>query len=170
MHLLDRAFTIAVAKRTDEAGLLRIRRKQLTGVAGIAAERIARALDLPATEAGALRLLTLHPLLNPAAYVHAAVGAASLEVRRGPADEDGAWITLCDAGEIAPLQAIVRALDPHFDVEVDPLADGTEGWSLRVVRRDEPAKEDDAVAVTRFSTGAAFEFEPRASLPVVGVS
>lgn len=169
MHLLDRAFTIALLQRTDEAGVLRIRRKTLTGVAGIAAERLARALDLPATPGGAARLLAAHPLLNPAAYVNATATDRAVEVRRGPADEDGAWITLVDPAETAPLQAIVRALDPHLDVEVTDLADGTDGWRLEVVRRDEPAEEDGAVAVTRFSTGAGFVFEERRSLPITPV-
>ncbi|WP_141015394.1 hypothetical protein [Nocardioides sambongensis] len=171
MHLLDRAFTVAVSARTDEAGTRRIRRKQLTGVAGIAAERLARALDLPATPDGATRLLALHPLLNPAAYVNAGItaDATAVEVRRGPADEDGAWVSLVDPDDVGPLQAVVRALDPHFDVEVSPLTDGTDGWRCTVVRRDEPAREDDAVAVTRFSTGAGFAFEPRRSLPLTPV-
>ncbi|TYL46298.1 hypothetical protein FXB39_14205 [Nocardioides sp. BGMRC 2183] len=169
MHLLDRAFAIAVADRTDEAGTLRIRRKQLTGVAGIAAERLARALGLPRTPEGAIRLLELHPLLNPAAYVNATADHTAVEVRRGPADEDQAWISLVDPDEIAPLQAIVRALDPHLDVEVTGLTDGTDGWRCEVVRRAVPAKEDDAVAVTRFSSGAGFAFEPRRSLPITPV-
>ncbi|TIC88494.1 hypothetical protein E8D34_04565 [Nocardioides sp. GY 10113] len=170
MHLLDQAFALAVGKRAaTEEDLLRIRRKQLTGVAGIAAERLARALRLPATEEGALRLLALHPLVNPSAYVPAQVVGDRLEVRRGPADDDRAWIWLVDPAHAGPLQAIVRALDPHLDVEVTPLTDGTEGWSATVVRREEPAAEDGAVAVTRFSTGAGFAFEERRSLPIYPV-
>lgn len=168
MHLLDRAFTLAVAERTEtDDELVRIRRKQLVGVAGIGAERLARALGLDRLDpvAGALRLLAAHPLLNPAEYVDAELSGDELVVRPGPADEDGAWISLCGPDWNAALQAVVRGLDAHLDVEVTPL--GSEaGWRARVVRRDEAAAEASEVAVVRFSTGAAFEFQPRRSLPI----
>ena len=167
MHLLDHAFALAVAERAAGADeLLRIRRKQLVGIAGIAAERLARALDLPGDAEGAARLLALHPLLNPAAYVDAEADGAEIVVRPSPAHEDGAWISLCGPGWTAPLQAIVRAADAHLDVEA---AGTTEGWRLAVVRRDRPAPEAGEVAVVRFSTGAGFAFEPRRALPITPV-
>lgn len=167
MHLLDRAFALAVAERADGADtLLRIRRKQLVGIAGIAAERLARALDLPGDERGAARALALHPLLNPAAYVDADIDGAAVAVRPSPAHEDGAWISLCGPGWTDALQAVVRAVDPHLDVEVT--GDGP-GWRLTVVRREEPAPEAGEVAVVRFSTGAGFAFEPRRPLPITPV-
>ena len=167
MHLLDRAFALAVAERADGAdALLRIRRKQLVGIAGIAAERLARALDLPGDERGAARALALHPLLNPAAYVDAGIDGATVAVRPSPAHEDGAWISLCGPGWTDALQAVVRAVDPHLGVEVT--GDGP-GWRLTVVRREEPAPESGEVAVVRFSTGAGFAFEPRRPLPITPV-
>ncbi|MFB4309497.1 hypothetical protein [Actinomadura sp. GTD37] len=169
MHLLNRAFTLAVAQRAaDDGELLRICRKQLVGIAGIAAERLARALDLPADAEGATRLLSLHPLLNPAAYVDADIERAGIVVRPSPAHEDDAWISLCGPDWTAPLQAIVRALDDHLDVEVTGLGAG-EDWRLTVVRRDHPAPEPGEVAVVRFSTGSGFAFEPRRSLPITPV-
>ncbi|MFD0536659.1 hypothetical protein ACFQY7_25990 [Actinomadura luteofluorescens] len=66
MHLLNRAFTLSVARRAaDDGELLRIRRKQLVGIAGVAAERLARALDLPRDPEGAARLLAVHPSSTP---------------------------------------------------------------------------------------------------------
>ncbi|WP_436698808.1 hypothetical protein [Nocardioides sp. BYT-33-1] len=172
MHLLDRAFALAVAERTETDGELeRIRRKQLVGVAGLGAERLARALGLdraPDPVAAATRLLAVHPLLNPAAYVDATLADATVLVRPSPAHEDDAWISLCGPGWTAALQAVVRALDPHLDVDVDPLP-GEDGWRASVVRRDEPAPEADEVAVTRFSTGASFVFTPRRSIPITPV-
>ncbi len=163
MHLLDLSFQLAVRARADsEEQAAEICRKQLVGIAGIAAERLHRALRLPADEAGALRALSLHPLLNPAAYVAATVGTDGVRVQHGPAHDDGAWIARCGPGAVTPLQAAVRAVDPALDVEVEGTADD---WYLRVVRGD-PAKEADEVAVTRFSTGSAFAFEPRRSIPI----
>ena len=81
--------------------------KQLIGIAGVAAERIHRALGLPSGIEGALRVLELHPLLNPAAYVDAEFGPDVVHVRRSPAYEDGSWISLVSPVEMRPLQAIV---------------------------------------------------------------
>jgi hypothetical protein len=169
MHLLDRGFAMAVASRAEsDEDALRIRRKQLVGLAGIASERLARALgmvDSPdPVEAGA-RLLAVHPLLNPAAYVDASFGDGSVVVRPGPAHEDEAWISLCGPDWTAALQAAVRGLDPRLDLEVTGLGGGEE-WRLVVELRDEPAPEAEEVAVTKFSSGTGFRFEPRRSLPI----
>jgi hypothetical protein len=194
MHLLDRGFALALARRAgSEADLLRIRRKQLTGIAGLGAERLARALDLgpsagPPTAvssaaptatstavssatstavSSAARLLAVHPLLNPAAYVSATIGEDAIVVRPSPAHEDQAWVSLCGPEWTAALRAIVRALDPHLDISVAPYPQGGPGaWRGVVMRRPEAAPEAEEVTVTKFSTGAAFAFKPRRSLPL----
>ncbi|CAN5435608.1 hypothetical protein BH09ACT12_BH09ACT12_02570 [soil metagenome] len=167
MHLLNLSFGIAVAKRaTASEQVTEICTKQLIGIAGIAAERIHRALDLPADEAGALRALALHPFLNPVAYVGGTADASSISVAPSDAAADGGWVTLCGPGRTAPLQAAVRAIDPFLDVAVTGTDDT---WTLTVVRRDEAANEAGEVAVTRFSTGSTFAFEPRRSLPLFPV-
>jgi hypothetical protein len=155
MHLLDRGFAMAVeARATSPAQALEIRRKQLTGIAGVAAERLARALDVTPDEAGARQVLALHPIFNPARYVpHAAA-------------EDGAWHSLCGPAWPDALRAITRAVDPHLDARVTGTDDD---WQVDVVRRPEPLPEDPTVAVVRFSTGADFRFEPRRSLPITPV-
>lgn len=164
MQLLDLAFAMAVRERaSSEDQLLEIRRKQLTGVAGVAALRLARALGVSPDEEGARRVLALHPLLNPAAYVAMDV---DLVVQRSAAHDDGAWISLLGPEWTLPLQAIVQAVDPYLDVEVT----GTEDeWRIDVVRRDEPAPELQEVSVVKFSTGTDFGFEERRSLPITPV-
>src|SRR3546814_10616198 len=89
MHLLNLAFLIALRKRTDEPNVQEIALKLLTGIAGIAAERIHRALGVDALET-----LRLHPLLNPTAYVVSSMSGESLTVAASPAHQDGGWITL----------------------------------------------------------------------------
>lgn len=164
MHLLNLSFLRAIDRRTEADQYLDIATKQLVGLAGIAAARIRAALDLPADEVGALRVLELHPLLNPAAYVSASISEGELRVVPGPAHEDGSWIDIVGPGRVAPLQALVRAVDPHLDVEV---AGSAREWAASVVRRDAPAPEAGEVAVTKFSTGAAFEFEHRKAIPLI---
>ena len=168
MHLLNVSFVLAVRARSESEEQAReICRKQLVGIAGIAAERLHRLLDLPADAGGALRALALHPLLNPAAYVEASLDpeGGRLDVRPGDAHADGAWISLCGPQDVSALQAALRAVDDRLDVEVEGTA---EEWTARVVT-GEPTKEPDEVAVTRFSTGSSFEFEARRSLPIYPV-
>lgn len=167
MHLLNLSFGIAVRKRaTSPEQAEEICTKQLVGIAGIATERVHRALGLPADEGGALQTLALLPFVNPHAYCGGEVVADALRIVPCDASADGGWITLCGPGRTTALQAAVRAIDPHLDVEVS----GTdETWDARVVRRAEPTAEAGEVAVTRFSTGAAFTFEPRRSLPLYPV-
>ena len=155
----------ALRGRAEPDQVREIATRQLVGIAGLTAERLVRALDVPRDTDGALKILGLHPLLNPAAYVEAHLDDA-VHVRPGAAHEDGGWITLCGPHSPRPLQAAVRAVDPHLDVEID----GDERtWTANVVRRDPPAPEPEEVTVTKVSTGASFEFEPRRSLPITPV-
>ena len=67
MQLLNLGFLLAVrARATSPAQATEIATKQLVGIAGVAAERIHRALGTDA-----LATLAVHPLVNPAAYVDA---------------------------------------------------------------------------------------------------
>jgi hypothetical protein len=167
MHLLNLGFGIAVRARAESEQQAReICTKQLIGVAGVGAERIHRALGMTAGVEGALRVLELHPLLNPRAYVYAEINSGAVDVHSSPAHHDGAWISLCSPAEMRPLQAIVAAVAPHLDVEVT--GSGAE-WTARVVHTDDPAKEFPEVSVAKVSRGATFEFEPRRSLPLTVV-
>ncbi|MCG5431319.1 hypothetical protein LV457_03315 [Mycobacterium sp. MYCO198283] len=171
MHLLNLSFGIAVRKRAgglDDAAAVAhdICTRQLIGLAGIAAERIHRALGLPKGVDGAVEVLRVHPLFNPAAYVDAEFGPDSVTVRPSPAHDDGAWVSLVTPDEVRPLQAAVRAVDPRLDVE---LAGTPTDWTARVVEREAPAEEFGEVAVAKVSGGATFEFEPRHSLPLTVV-
>jgi len=167
MHLLNLSFLLAVRERAEsEEQALRIGTRQLTGHAGVTAERLFRALRLPATPEGAARLLELHPVMNPMPYVDLVRDGASVTVSASPAHQDGAWVSLCGPGRLESLQAIVRAADPHLDVEVD----GTDtGWTATVVRTETAAPEASEVAVTKFSKGATFELGQRRSLPIFAV-
>ncbi|MUL83879.1 MULTISPECIES: hypothetical protein [unclassified Mycolicibacterium] len=168
MHLLNLSFILAVGKRagTDTALATDICTKQLIGVAGLGAERIHRALELPGGIEGAMRVLELHPMFNPEAYVTAEFGPDTVSVQRSAAHQDGAWVALTGPAETRPLQAIVAAVDPHLSVEVV----GTDSeWTARVIETETAAKEFGEVAVVKFSGGAEFVFQPRKSLPLTVV-
>jgi hypothetical protein len=168
MHLLNLSFIIAVGKRagTNTELAAEICTKQLIGIAGIAAERIHRALALPAGIEGAVRTLELHPMFNPAHYVYAEFGPDTVHVQRSPAHEDGAWVALVNPSEKRPLLAAVGAIDARLDVEITGSATD---WTAQVVETDTPAKEQSEVSVVRVSGGSTFVFEPRKSLPLTVV-
>jgi len=168
MHMLNLSFGIAVrARAKDDTQLATsICTKQLTGVAGVAAERILRALKLPADLDGLTRVLRLHPLLNPAGYVVAEIDDGRLQVHPAPAHNDGAWISLCSPASTEPLQALATAVDPHLVVRI---TGSDSDWTAEFERTDTPAKDSPEVQVTKFSLGATFEFEPRRSLPLTVV-
>jgi hypothetical protein len=167
MHLLYLSFAIAVRARAgsniEQADSICTR--QLTGVAGLGAERIHRALDLPAGIEGVRRVFELHPLFNPMGYVNAEIGD-QLTIHRSPAHDDAAWISLCSPESIQPLQAIATAVDPHVEVRVT----GTSThWTVELSETDAAAKELPEVAIAKVSGGATFEFQPRRSLPLTVV-
>jgi hypothetical protein len=93
-------------------------------------------------------------------------GPDSVHIKRSPAHEDGAWVSLATPAEVRPLQAIVAAIDPHLNVEVT----GSEAdWTARVYETDTAAKEFSEVSVAKVSGGSTFVFEPRKSLPLTVV-
>jgi hypothetical protein len=164
MHLLYLSFAIAVRARAandDEA--VGVCTRGLTGIAGLAAERIHRALQLPTGIEGVLRVLELHPLLNPADYVVAETESNRLHVRPSPAHDDRSWISLCSPESVQPLQAIATAVDPHIGVRVSGTA---ADWTAELVETDTPTEELPEVSVVRVSGGSTFQFEPRRSLPL----
>ena len=106
MHLLYLSFALAVRARAgaDTDLAVSVGTRQLIGLAGLGAERIHRALALPAGIEGALRVFELHPLINPVGYVAAETARDRLVVHRSPAHDDGAWISLCSPESVQPLQ------------------------------------------------------------------
>lgn len=164
MHLLYLSFAIAVAARAagdDES--LGVCTRGLIGIAGVAAERIHRGLKLPGGAEGVLRVLELHPLLNPAGYVVAETESNRLHVRPSPAHDDRAWISLCSPESVQPLQAIATAVDPRIEVRLSGTATD---WTAELVETDSPTEELPEVSVVRVSGGSTFQFEPRRSLPL----
>ena len=164
MHLLYLSFAVAVrARAAHDAHAIDVCTRGLTGLAGLGAERIHRALHLPGGIEGTRRVLDLHPLLNPAGYVVAETAQNRLTVHRSPAHDDAAWISLCSPESVQPLQAIATAVDPRLEVRVS----GTKtDWTAELVETDTTAKELPEVQVAKVSHGSTFQFEPRRSLPL----
>ncbi|MCB0928573.1 MAG: hypothetical protein KDB70_11780 [Mycobacterium sp.] len=167
MQLLNLSFVLAVKNRaTDAAQVADICTKQLTGVAGLGAERIRRALDLPGGADGVWATLELHPLVNPSGYVDAEFSSGAMRVRRSAAHDDGTWIDLCGPGRTEALQAITTAVDPGLTAVV---TGNDADWTMTLAPAEHPHTESGEVAVTKFSGGSDFVFQPRRSLPLTVV-
>lgn len=120
-------------------------------------------MGLPPTLTGAARLLTLHPGLQPYDYVGADVELGDrLVLRLGrdtDATVDGAWPSMLDGDHLAPLDAMLRSIDPHLRCEAT--ADDDDGLVVEVVRGTTEVPLADEVVLTRFSTGTTHRFVDR---------
>ncbi|MXP20415.1 hypothetical protein GIY30_03470 [Gordonia sp. HNM0687] len=173
-QLLSLGFLWSVRRHaTDEAQVREIYRKQLTGIAGLSADRLRRALMLGADASALATVINLHPVLGPLAYtgVAAEVRGDDVVVRvptESDAVVDGGWIALLDADHVEPLQAIATAVDAYWAVSSATAADGATEFVMS--RGDAAHRESGEVAIARFSSGADFEFTDRGrSIPITPV-
>lgn len=162
-QLLALGFARAVSRRADDAQRDRIFGKQLTGIAGLTAERLRQALRIGSDAAGLAAVINLHPVLGPVQYtgIRAEVSGDGVRIvipQASDAMRDGGWVRLLTADFVEPLQAIATAVDPRWRVES---AGGSDDAVEFVVVLGEPTKESGDVAIVRFSSGATFEFANR---------
>ena len=170
-HLLVISLLAAIEDRFGTEAAVNIGAKQFIGSAGLTAERLHRALAGPDAGLKAIaQVLEIHPAFHPRSYVDFGVSYSvnsdsrteQLLLRLGPClatQESGreSWITLLADGHDQALQAIVQAVNPFARcTHVTPTAGDLAAW--QVVIGDTEADESNEVALTRFSTGAEFEF------------
>ena len=163
-HLLTLAFTDAVQRRTDEAQAREIAIQRFTGIAGVAAARLKRALGLGSDRESIAKLLGLHPAFHPRAYIDVRVSPdlqISLHDCSAIDDRPGlSWGDLLAAGETGPLDAMVQAIDPHARcIPRKPVNGALRVWDIEI--SSEAAAEKPEVSVTKISTGAEFAFQQR---------
>ncbi len=158
-HLLALSFGLAVADRRGPEEATDALARQFTGVAGVAAARLAAAFALGPGPEDLATAFELHPAFHPRSYVDWRVAVEGetvrLELDPCPAREEvGAtsWIGLLAGGRDRALRAVAAAVDPHWTVR--PEAPGR--WVAE--RGDEALAELDEVTLTRFSSGARFAF------------
>jgi hypothetical protein len=161
-HLLSLSFLAALERRMDRDRAVGFGRRQLTGVAGLTAERLRQALGVGRDLDGVAQVLALHPAYLPRQYVACEVELSDRLIVRFDTDcpgvADGGWPSMLDAEHPESLDAIVRAIDPRYRCE--PVAQGT-GVAFEVVMDDIAAPVSGEVELARFSTGATFAFEDR---------
>ncbi len=165
-HLLTMSLTASVRRRHGADDAVEIGARHFAGSVGLTSERLRDALGIERSIAGLAQVLELHPAFQPRSYVDVVIeldeAADTLRVELRPCtavDEPDQhnWLTLLRAGHDEAITTMVQGVDLHHRAErVDPSPGGLAAW--RVWRAEEPAKESSDVALTRFSTGATFEF------------
>jgi hypothetical protein len=153
-QLLTLSFADAVERRSDQQAAADIVRKQFTGIAGVAASRIASALHTDDLET----VLKVHPAFHPRSYIDVVIDGTTVTLNDCPAigDRPGrSWADILADGGTEPLDAMVHAVDPraHF------VKTARNSWTVEI--DPEPRRAAKEVAVTRYSTGAAFAFQER---------
>ncbi|MET8877481.1 hypothetical protein [Nocardia sp. NPDC004604] len=162
-HLLTIGFMTAVRARAADTAT-DIGRKQFTGIAGLTSERIRTALGLGADPAALAEVLRLHPAWNPLSYTGIDISSTNETVRlrvprRSDACTDRTWPSMLDPDHLAPLEAMVRGVNPRFHVRSTTAHE--DHWTAEIALAAAPFKEATEVAITRISTGAAFTFTDR---------
>jgi hypothetical protein len=162
-HLLAQSFVDAVDRRWGRDAARHVGRRQLTGIAGVTAGRLAAFLEVAGGGPAAVaRVLEVHPAFRPRSYVDLRVEASCDRVAVDLGDcealrEEGppSWAQLLVADGTGVLAAVAQAVDPATRVE----AAGERSWVVvpGETRLDEPAE----VTLTKFSTGADFAFADR---------
>lgn len=163
-HLLTLGFLMALRSRLDPAAALEVGRKQFAGIAGLTAERLCKAMRLGDDPAALATVLRLHPAWNPLGYTGVSVieteGNVQLTISRDSgAESDGCWPAMVDADHLAPIDAMARAVNPRFAARTVDATD--RALIVEIARAAAPFRESTEVALTRFSTGAAFAFTDR---------
>jgi hypothetical protein len=164
-HLLALSFLDAVGRRWGPEAAREVGVKQLTGIAGVAAGRLARALGVAGGGLdGVAAVLDVHPALRPRAYVDVRVEVGqerlAVSLHDCPALHEEvapSWPQLLAGAGPAPLAALVQAVDPTARVE----ATGERSWAVVLDPTSPPATEPAEVTLTKFSTGADFAFADR---------
>lgn len=174
-HLLVMSMVAAIEKRSSTEMAVDIARKQFSGSAGLTAERIATALGLGDSVSDLAQVLMLHPAFLPRSYVDLRVDVdesdrLTVSLHRCVAlDEVGRdnWIRILADGHDEALQSIAFAVNPTFELTPTDARNGAVAtWRLVVDEAGRTRRESKEVALTRFSTGATFEFSERPATPV----
>ncbi len=159
-QLLSMSFIAAVEDRFGTEAAVDAGSKQLTGVAGVTAERLKRAFGLGDTVDDVATVFSLHAAFRPAAYVDLQVEVDGDVVRLAlgecPARQEQGletWASILADGHDRALTAIASGVDPHWHVRPD----GRDRWVVE--RGSVPVDDLPEVVLTRFSTGVAFGFE-----------
>jgi hypothetical protein len=172
-HLLARAFLLCAGKRFGDACIPRLARKQWTGIAGLTAERLQRAMKIEGDGIDAVaKIFQLHPAFHPRTYVDfnleiSGPSSARLQIRPCPALEEGdgySWFAHLGSEAHPALDAIARVANPRARCLPVACERDRRAWDLVIDPNADPSPEPAEVQLAKISTGAAIVFERRRPL------
>jgi hypothetical protein len=172
-HILARAFLLCVAKRFGDDIVPRLSRKQWTGIAGLTAERLQRAMHIDGDGIEAVaKIFQLHPAFHPRTYVDFRVeltGASTARIEIGAcaalAEGDAySWFAHLEAAPHPALDAIARVANPRARCMPAPAGNAKLAWDVVIDANAEPSPEPPEVSLAKISTGARMVFERRRAL------
>lgn len=162
-HLLVASFTASIAERHGTETAVDIGARQFAGVAGLTAMRLGAARGSTGDLASIADCFEFHPAFTPRGYVdwHVSLGDDSVELRLDPchATRESAtpmWGTLLADGHDRAIDTIARAINPAAIIDRGGSPDGGRHWTVTLGASAHP--EDPDVTLTKFSSGATFEF------------
>ena len=171
-HLLSRSFMLHTLEQVGATDAVEIAIKAATGIAGLAAKRLAAMLPLgTAGDVDPTAVLAVHPMFLPRSYVDLRIEPASVGVRVaigaasvGLLDPDKlTWpALLAEAKGDRILAAAVQCAEPQARItRIEPAPDEAVAWIVSVDPDAPGADQPDEVTLAEFSTGATFAFERR---------
>jgi len=172
-HLLARSFLLCVHQHFGEAFAREVGRQQWTGIAGLAAERLHRAMGVGGDGPEAIaKVLQIHPAFHPRAYVDLRVGLEDGGVRLAfgecTAFEEGdahSWYAGLDEAPHPALDAIARAVNPRASCAQSATRAGERlAYWIELDPGAAPHPEAPDVKLARLSRGASLVLERRRPL------
>ena len=170
-QLLALGFLWGVRRHTESAEqAMQIYRKQFTGIAGLSADRLHKALRLGSDAQALAQVIRLVPVLGPQQYTGITACAQGERVvvdilAHSPAQLDGGWVSVLDREHLEPLLAVAVAVNQHWSV--GSVYGDSAGLHVEFALAEAAQKESDEVAIARFSSGAEFTFADRGrSIPI----
>jgi hypothetical protein len=168
-HLLARAFLLCAGRRFGDDVVPYLARKQWTGIAGLTAERLKKAMRIEGDGIDAIaKVFQLHPAFQPRTYVDfrvAVTGPATARIEIGPcpALEEGdpySWFAHLDGEPPPALTAIVRAVNPRARCYTA----GGLVWDVVIEEKATPLPESPEVQLAKISGGSRIVFQRRRPL------
>jgi len=172
-HLLARSFLLCVEQRFGADFAREVGRRQWTGIAGLAAERLRRALAIEGDGPDAIaKVLQVHPSFHPRDYVDLRLaledGGVRVAFGDGPAFAEGdphSWLAGLGAAPHPALDAIARALNPRASsVPAAPRAGERLAYRIEIDPAAAPHPESPEVRLAKVSRGAGLALERRRPL------
>ena len=164
-HLLFRSYLLAVAQTYGEDEAWRLAPRVFTGLAGVTAQRLRRAMRIDGDDAHALaKLLQVHPVFWPRTYVDMHVDVVDgdtvlLTIDDSPALREGdglTWFAQLPGGGERALDAIAWAVNRTARSRTASAPGGRVEIEITFDAAHDPAPEAPEVVLAKFSTGAGF--------------